>query len=102
MAKKKISSVKTISTDGMQEINRIDTQLKALILSAEGTIPGSRGFGLKREFISRPPNEAMNLLGIELEEKVEEFIPEVTIAGVDGIVHADGYIEPTIYVERRE
>lgn len=101
MAKKKISSVKIISTDDLPEIKRIDAQLKALILSIAGTIPGSRGFGLEREFMSRPPHEALNLLAIELEEKVEQYIPEITIANIEGTVYADGSIEPTIYVERR-
>lgn len=59
------------------------------------------GFGLEREFISRPPQEALNLLAIELEEKLEEYIPEVTVANVEGKVNGDGSIEPTIYIERR-
>lgn len=101
MQRKKISSIKIVSTDNMPELNRIDTQLKALILSMEGMIPGSRGFGLTREFVGRPPHEAFNLLAIELEEKVEQYIPEITIASVDGTVYVDGSIEPTIYVERR-
>lgn len=102
MENQKISSVKIASTNNVPELDRIDTQLKALLLSAEGTIPGSRGFGLERQFMSRPPNEAINLLAMELEEKVEEFIPEITIANAEGIVHMDGAIEATIYVERRE
>lgn len=101
MQRKKISSIKIVSTDNMPELNRIDTQLKVLILSMEGMIPGSRGFGLTREFVGRPPYEAFNLLAIELEEKVEQYIPEITIASVDGTVYVDGSIEPTIYVERR-
>lgn len=101
MERKKISSIKIVSTDDTQEVSRIDTRLKALILSSEGTIPGSRGFGLAREFMSRPPHEAINLFAIELEEKVEEFIPEITIANVEGNADVDGSIEPTIYVERR-
>lgn len=101
MQRKKISSIKIVSTDNMPELNRIDTQLKALILSMEGMIPGSRGFGLTREFVGRPPREAFNLLAIELEEKVEQYIPEITIASVEGTIYVDGSIEPTIYVERR-
>lgn len=101
MARKKINSIKIISTDNMPELNRIDTQLKAIILSMEGTIPGSRSFGLAREFMSRPSYEAINLFAIELEEKVEQYIPEITIANVEGTVHNDGSMEVTIYVERR-
>ena len=68
MAKRLIKSINIMSVSGdAQGIERIDSQIKALILSMVGTIPGSRGFGLEREFISRPPQEALNLLAIELE-----------------------------------
>lgn len=102
MAKRLIKSINIMSASGdTQGIERIDSQIKALILSMVGTIPGSRGFGLEREFISRPPQEALNLLAIELEEKLEEYIPEVTVANVEGKVNGDGSIEPTICIERR-
>ena len=102
MAKRLIKSINIMSVSGdTQGIERIDSQIKALILSMVGTIPGSMGFGLEREFISRPPQEALNLLAIELEEKLEEYIPEVTVANVEGKVNGDGSIEPTIYIERR-
>ena len=64
----------TSSTEGL-DIQRIDAELKALILATEGMIPGSRNFGLAGEFLTRPPLEAANLLAIELEEKVSEYIP---------------------------
>ena len=102
MAKRLIKSINIMSASGdTQGIERIDSQIKALILPMVGTIPGSRGFGLEREFTSRPPQEALNLLAIELEEKLEEYIPEVTVANVEGKVNGDGSIEPTIYIERR-
>ena len=83
MAKRLIKSINIMSASGdTQGIERIDSQIKALILS-------------------RPPQEALNLLAIELEEKLEEYIPEVTVANVEGKVNGDGSIEPTIYIERR-
>mgnify|MGYP002621838922 CR=1 FL=1 len=96
-----INNIQIKSTEGLPDLERIDQQLKALILSAEGTIPGSRGFGLSREFISMSPREALNLLMIELEEKVEEYIPEITIADIDGEFDMDGILRADIYVERR-
>lgn len=102
MAKKIIKSINIMSASGdVKGIQRIDNQIKAIILSMTGTIPGSRGFGLEREFVSRPAQEALNLLAIELEEKLEQYIPEVTVASVGGKVNGDGSIEPTIYIERR-
>ena len=72
------NTISIVHAGGELNIERIDEELKALILSPEGTIPGSRNFGLAGEFLSRPPNEAVNILAMELEEKVETFIPEIT------------------------
>ena len=92
----------TSSTEGL-DIQRIDAELKALILATEGMIPGSRNFGLAGEFLTRPPLEAANLLAIELEEKVPEYIPEITIASVEmRPTKTLGSMSVTIYVERRD
>lgn len=92
----------TSSTEGL-DIQRIDAELKALILATEGMIPGSRNFGLAGEFLTRPPLEAANLLAIELEEKVAEYIPEITIASVEmRPTKTLGSMGVTIYVERRD
>lgn len=92
----------TSSTEGLG-IQRIDAELKALILATEGMIPGSRNFGLAGEFLTRPPLEAANLLAIELEEKVSEYIPEITIASVEmRPTKTLGSMSVTIYVERRD
>ena len=48
------------------------------------------------------PREAANIIAVELEEKVEEFIPEITIADVSAIPHRDGSMSVKIFVERRE
>lgn len=92
----------TSSTEGL-DIQHIDAELKALILATEGMIPGSRNFGLAGEFLTRPPLEAANLLAIELEEKVSEYIPEITIASVEmRPTKTLGSMSVTIYVERRD
>lgn len=92
----------TSSTEGL-DIQRIDAELKAFILATEGMIPGSRNFGLAGEFLTRPPLEAANLLAIELEEKVSEYIPEITIASVEmRPTKTLGSMSVTIYVERRD
>lgn len=92
----------TSNTEGL-DIQRIDAELKALILATEGMIPGSRNFGLAGEFLTRPPLEAANLLAIELEEKVSEYIPEITIASVEmRPTKTLGSMSVTIYVERRD
>lgn len=100
---KEISTISIAPVGEGIDIKRIDAELKALLLSNETTIPGSRAFGLTGEFLSRPRDEAVNLLAIELEEKVEEFIPEITIANVeDNSRDVFGGMSITIYVERRD
>lgn len=100
---KEINTISITTVGEGIDLKRIDAELKALLLSSEATIPGSRVFGLTGEFLSRPRDEVVNLLAIELEKKVEEFIPEITIANVeDTSKDAFGGLSITIYVERRD
>lgn len=100
---KEIDTITVTSSKEGLDIQRIDAELKALILATEGMIPGSRNFGLAGEFLTRPPLEAANLLAIELEEKVSEYIPEITIASVEmRPTKTLGSMSVTIYVERRD
>ena len=97
-----INHVDIVMGEELPEVERIDSQLKALLLSREGTIPGSRGFGLPQNFVSMNPREAANIIAIELEEKVAEFIQEVTISDVTATPDIDGSMSVQIIVERRE
>ena len=86
-------------------INADDTQtriLTALIESIEGTIPGSRGFGLSGAMTDLPPEEAMNELYAELDEKVEDYLPDITISNIELIDASDGRADLRIYVEENE
>lgn len=97
-----IKHIDIVMGEELPEVERIDTQLKALILSAEGVIPGSRGYGLPQNFISMNPREAANILAIELEEKVAQFIPDITISDVNAEANTDGTMSVEIFVKRRE
>lgn len=91
-----------IMGDGLPDIERIDAKLKSLITTVEGTIPGSRDFGLPQNFLSMRPIEASNTLAVELEEKVSVYIPEITISDVIATPQRDGTIGVELVVERRE
>lgn len=87
---------------GASEADMVGTGLNALMLSKEGTIPGSREFGLPQKFLSCPQSEmAMNILGIELSGKAKEYFPEIYIKAVTGQTSVDGDFKATIIVERR-
>ena len=99
-----INSVQIDASQDIPELDRVRKQMTALILSAEGGIPGSRGFGLSREFLSQPPEEAVNEFGIELQEKMERYIDRVEISDVDADysrVMAGG-VDITVHVIGRE
>ncbi len=99
---KQSNKIEILGIDDDKEIERIHSQLRSLILSAERTIPGSREFGLSDEFIDMLSPDAVNQFAIELEEKVDEFIPEISIAGVYAEPDMNGTNKMKIYVEWRD
>ncbi|MCI7097541.1 MAG: hypothetical protein MR966_01240 [Lachnospiraceae bacterium] len=100
--KRIIDSIRIIPTESVPGIDRININLKTLILTCEGTLPGSRSFGLDREFLDQSPQDAINLFAVVLEEKVSEFIPDITILNVEGDADSSGMLELTVYVGRRQ
>lgn len=96
------NKIEILGIDDEKMIERIDSQLRSLILSRERTIPGSRGFGLSCEFIDMLSPDAVNEFAIELEEKVDQFIPEISIAGVYANRDVLGTNQLQIYVEWRD
>ncbi len=95
------NKIEIIGIDGGKEVERIHSQLRSLILSVERTIPGSRGFGMSDLFIDMSSPEAVNAFALELEEKVDKFIPEISIAGVYSQPNTNGINNLQIYVEWR-
>ena len=73
--------------------------LRTLIESTEGTIPGSRGFGLVGNGVDLRPMEARNIFFRELDDKVDIYLPEIRISDVE-VVSADP-LTLRIYIRRR-
>lgn len=96
------NKIEIIGIDDEKAIERIHSQLRSLILSVERTIPGSRRFGLSNEFMDMLSPSAVNKFAIELEEKVDEFIPEISIAWVYAEPDINGTNRMQIYVEWRD
>ena len=90
------NEIRTVNMDGMSDFGRIDRNLKTLITSLEGTIPGSRGFGLSADITDLRPDYARNDFAEELDEKVEQFIPEARIADVEYDTDTSGVMEMQI------
>ena len=94
--------IQTVNMDGMSDFERIDQNLRALIVTLEQTLPGSRGFGLSIKITDLMPEQARNDFAAALDEKVEEFIPEIRIADIEMDAGMDGSITMRIYVEEND
>lgn len=92
------NKIETVDMSGLKDFERIDRNLRTLIVSIAETLPGSRGFGLSIDLSDLLPYEARNQLAAELDEKVEEFIPEIRIADIEFDMDG-GVMSVRIYVE---
>lgn len=96
------NNIQTINMDGLSDFERIDQNLRTLIVSLEETIPGSRGFGLSVEITDLMPEQARNDFAAALDEKVEQFIPEIRIADIEMDVAQNGSITMQIFIEEND
>ena len=87
---------------GSSEADMVGAGLNALMLSREGTLPGSRAFGLPQRPLHAPQTEAtLNIIGIELSNKAKNYFPDINIKAVTGETSTDGELKAFITVERR-
>lgn len=98
---KEIDNIEIKSTAGLPDVERYDSQLKALILTTEGTLPGSRGFGLEAGILDLGVTQSVNLLTLKLSEKVDQYIHEITIVDVERSWDDKGVVKTRIHIERK-
>lgn len=94
--------IRSLDPMSATELQQIDARLKALILTVEHSVPGSRGFGTSREFLHENVNFAATVLAEELQEKVDAYIPEINIESVNAEYDLYGRIKLTIEISRRD
>lgn len=85
------------------DLVRFKAQLEALIANIEGTIPGSRGFGLENRYVDAPPGDIANLMVMELADKCDTYIPAISVDQID-ILDAgeDGNVSIALTISLRE
>ena len=69
---------------------RLDRQLALLLSTREGSMPLDREFGIKMDFLDRPPEVAKSLYTAEATKKVAMFIPSVRVREVQWTRGEDG------------
>jgi two-component sensor histidine kinase len=96
-------SLEELSSDqGMtdEEMSKYSRQLQSILTSFEGTVPGSRGFGVSGNFIDMDPDAAVNLIAVELAENVAKYIPDIQIQSVSAAALDDGKLSLEIKIGR--
>lgn len=96
------NQIEIVSVGAESSVERVNAQLRSLILSRERTIPGSRGFGLSGDFVDLPSYEAASEFAVELEEKVDEFIPEIDISEVRTQMNINGTNHTQVFINWRD
>lgn len=99
---RELNRIEIVPVGGDASIERANAQLKALILARERTIPGSRGFGLSGDYLDVPCYEAASEFAVELEEKADEFIPEIDVAEVKVDADVNGRVDTQVFIEWRD
>ena len=96
--------INEIHNDGsidIDEVGRINDTIEAMLITRELSIPGSRGFGLSHGFIDMPVPDAINMITVELMDKMDEYMPEVELQDIKGESDIYGNVVLDIYVGRR-
>lgn len=93
------NKIEIVNAGGLSDFERIDSVLRTLIVSIEGTIPGSRDFGLSGAATDMRPEESRNAFFAELDEKAEKYIPEIQIEDVEFDFDGDGKLTLRVFVE---
>lgn len=94
-------NIETINMDGMSDFERIDSELRALIVTMTGTLPGSRAFGIE-DYTDENMNDVESEFASAVDEGCEQYIPEITIESVSFEAGTDGVLAVKIYVEERD
>lgn len=85
------------------ELVKYKAQLEALIANIEGTIPGSRGFGLQNRYVDTPPGDIANILVMELADKCDTYIPAISVDQIKiADIETDGNVSIELTISIRE
>ena len=94
-------TISLIDTNELSEESKLHNRVNNLLVAREGTIAGSRNFGLPQDYLEAPDADiALNLIAVELQEKLDEYIDDVDVQSVSGEFDPDGGLKATITVER--
>lgn len=78
----------------------LDRQLALLLSTPAGTMPLDREFGIKMDFVDKPPEVVKSLYTAEVTKKVPQFIPWVRVYETTWEYGEQGSIKPKVVITR--
>lgn len=94
-------NIQTVNLDGISDFERIDAELRALIVTIIGTLPGSRAFGIE-DYVDENAYDVQNELAAAIDEGCERYMPEISVESIEFESDVDGEMATVIYVEERD
>ncbi len=79
---------------------KLDRQLALLLSTPEGTMPLDREFGIRMDFVDKPPEVVKSLYTAEVTKKIPQFIPWVRVYAVNWSIGKQGHIKPKVVITR--
>ena len=99
----------TIVVQGLRAKENTEEQIalrrvRNLIRHTELELPGSRGFGLKKDYLDEPPEEMKTDFAADLYDKIDRYVPDVDIRDIqwESSDPESGNNKATVILERRE
>ena len=90
---------KLLSSDNIKKKN-ISKCLENILNIPEGSIPLSRGMGLKWNVLSKIPPDMENDIATDIVEKLERYEPRVSVKEVTFSYQEDGEVLINIHIEK--
>lgn len=87
-----------VDSDDLDKANDI---IESLLITRENSIPGSRAFGLSQLFVGMPVPDAINMISVELAEKMDIYLPDCELHDIKSEIDDDQTIALNIYIGRR-
>ena len=73
--------------------------IRNLIMTPVGTVPLDRDFGIDQSILGLPIDAAQSLLAVEIIDKVERYVPRVSVTEVELTATIDGKITAKVVIE---
>lgn len=92
----------TFASTGKAPAEDIGRCLENILNIPEGSIPLSRGMGLRWTGLSKIPAEMENDIATDIVEKVEQYEPRVSVKEVEFSYPDDGEVLINIHIEKSD